>query len=75
MRKKLLALPFGLGLVLALAVPSFAATSIDYTNTFASVQTEVFGAIPQLMVGILAIFAVLTAVRLGLALYRRVAKA
>ncbi len=74
MRKWLFGLLGSAGLVVVVAAPAFASTSLDYTNTFASVQTEVFGAIPQLMVGILAIFAVLTAVRLGLALYRRVAK-
>jgi len=74
MRKVLFALVGAALTVVTLAVPSFAATSIDYTNSFAAVQTEVFGAIPQLLTGLLAIFAVLLAIRVGVGLYRRVAK-
>jgi hypothetical protein len=74
MRKWLFGSIASLALIVVMAVPSFAATSIDYTNSFASVQTEVFGAIPQLLAGLLAIFAVLLAIRVGVGLYRRVAK-
>jgi hypothetical protein len=68
---------FGVGIVLStlgagLAVPAFATT--DYTNMFAGVQTELTTALTAIVPGVVVVFAILAAIRLGFALYRRIAK-
>jgi hypothetical protein len=56
-----------------LAANAFAVT--DYTNMFAGVQTELTTALTAIIPGVVLVFAILAGIRLGFALYKRLAKA
>lgn len=58
-------------LSIGLAVPSMA---FDYGNTFGTVNTELTAALTSLIPVVLVVFALILAIRLGLRLFRSVAR-